>query len=61
MFSTCYVVLNSTGMSTIKVDRILVTLKAKVDRNVKFQCLQDFASSESHSRKEFQLLLLTEF
>ena len=51
----------ATGTSALKVVGILVAPKATVDRNVNSHCWQDFGSSESYSRQECQLPLLTRF
>ena len=48
-------------MSVLKVDRTLAALKATVDWKVNCHCWQDFGSSESYSRQECQLPLLTGF
>ena len=42
------VALKATGTSALKVVRILVALKATVDRNVNPHCCQDFGSSETY-------------
>ena len=51
----------ATGMSALKVNRILVALKVTVDRNVYFHCWLDFDNFESYSRREYQPPLLTRF
>ena len=55
------VALKATGTSALKVVAIFVALKATVNRNVSSHCCQEFRSSESNSREEIQLPLLTEF
>ena len=52
--------MKATGISALKVDKILVALKATVDGNVNFHRWQDFDSSESYSQ-ECQFPLLTGF
>ena len=48
MCSRFLVALIATGTSALKVVRILVALKATVDRNVNSHCWQDSSSSESY-------------
>ena len=55
------VTLKTTGMSALKIDKILAAVEATVDRNINCHCWYNFGSSENYSRQECQLPLLQEF